>query len=100
MGKVGTAVQGVLYSSRTSKEGAKTRVAILLHCAGPEAQDIHSNFVFSDTEGYRANDYNSVLKKFKECCEPRNSESDLTLTKALDMSCSRGKQSAPKNYVR
>ena len=29
------------------KKEAKTRVAILLHCAGPEAQDIHNNFVFS-----------------------------------------------------
>ena len=56
------------------KKEAKTRVAILLHYAGPEAQDIHSNFVFSDTEGDRANDYNSVLKKFKEYCEPRKNE--------------------------
>ena len=53
------------------KKEAKTRVAILLDCAGPEAQDIHRNFVFSDIEGHRANDYNSVLKKFKEYCEPR-----------------------------
>ena len=57
------------------KKEAKTRVAILLNCAGPEAQDIHSNFVFSDTEGDRANDYMySVLKKFKEFCEPRKNE--------------------------
>ena len=56
------------------KKEAKTRVAILLHCTGPEAQDIHSNFVFSDTEGDRANDYNSVLKKFKEYCDPRKNE--------------------------
>ena len=56
------------------KKEAKTRVAILLHCAGPEAQDIHSNFVFSDTDGDRASDYNSVLKKFKEYCEPRKNE--------------------------
>ena len=33
------------------KKEAKSRVAILLHCAGSEAQDIHSNFVFSDTNG-------------------------------------------------
>ena len=51
------------------KKEAKTRVAILLHCAGPEAQDIHSNFVFSEADGDRASDYNSVLKKFKEYCE-------------------------------
>ena len=56
------------------KKEAKTRVAILLHCAGPEAQDIHSNFVFSDTDGDRSSDYNSVLKKFKEYCEPRKNE--------------------------
>ena len=56
------------------KKEAKTRVAILLHCAGPDAQDIHSNFVFSETDGDRASDYNSVLKKFKEYCEPRKNE--------------------------
>ena len=56
------------------KKGAKTRVAILLHCAGPEAQDIHSNFVFSDAEGDKEDDYNSVLKKFKEYCEARKNE--------------------------
>ena len=56
------------------KKEAKTRIAILLHCAGPEAQDIHSNFVFSEADGDRASDYNSVLKKFKEYCEPRKNE--------------------------
>ena len=56
------------------KKEAKTRVAILLHCAGREAQDIHNNFVFNDTDGDRASDYNNVLKKFKECCEPRKNE--------------------------
>ena len=30
--------------------------------------------MFSDTEGDRANDYNSVLKKFKENCKPRKNE--------------------------
>ena len=56
------------------KKEAKTRVDILLHCAGPEAQDTHSNFVFSEVDGDRASDYNSVLKKFKEYCEPRKNE--------------------------
>ena len=30
----------------------KTQVAILLHCAGPEAQDIFTNFVFANTVDY------------------------------------------------
>ena len=30
--------------------------------------------MFSDTDGDRASDYNSVLKKFKEYCEPRKNE--------------------------
>ena len=56
------------------KKEPKTRVAILLHCAGPEAQDIHSNFVFNEADGDRASDYNSVLKKFREYCGPRKNE--------------------------
>ena len=56
------------------KKEAKTRVTILLHCACPQAQDIHSNFVFSVTDGVRASDYNSVLKKFKEYCKPGKNE--------------------------
>ena len=38
------------------KKDAKTREPILLHYAGPEAQDIHSNLLFSDTEGDRTNE--------------------------------------------
>ena len=53
------------------KKEVKTRVAILLHCAAQEAQDIHSNFVFSETDGDRASDYKSVLKEY---CEPRKNE--------------------------
>ena len=30
--------------------------------------------MLSDTEGDRANDYNRVLKKFKEYCDPRKNE--------------------------
>ena len=43
---------GVYYTAtELVKKEARTRVAILLHCAGPEAQDIHSNFVFSEADG-------------------------------------------------
>ena len=50
----------------------KTQVAILLHCAGTEAQDIFTNFVFANTVDDK--DWEYVLKKFKTYCEPRKNE--------------------------
>ena len=48
----------------------KTQVAILLHCAGPEAQDIFTNFVFANTVNDKDANWEHVLKKFKTYCEP------------------------------
>ena len=55
------------------KKEAKTRVAILLHCAGPEAQDIHSNFVLKEI-GQRTITVCSRSSKSIIFCEPRKNE--------------------------
>ena len=45
------------------------QVAILLNCAGPEAQEIHEQFVFeNDAEAAKID---NVLLKFGEYCHPR-----------------------------
>ena len=50
----------------------KTQVSILLHCAGPEAQDTFTNFVFANTVDDK--DANACPEKFKTFCEPRKNE--------------------------
>ena len=52
----------------------KTQVAILLHCAGPEAQDIFTNFAFANTVTDKDANWEHVLKKFETYCEPRKNE--------------------------
>ena len=44
-------------------------MAILLNAAGPEAQEVHSQFKFSATDD--KTDYKTILKKFREYCKPR-----------------------------
>jgi hypothetical protein len=61
-------------AAELSKKSAKTQVAILLHCAGPEAQDIHANFKFSGVEGDKADNYLDVIAKFTNFVEPRKNE--------------------------
>ena len=61
-------------AAELSKNTAKTQVAILLHCAGPEAQDIYTNFVFANTDDDKDPNWEHVLKKFRDYCEPRNNE--------------------------
>ena len=56
-------------ASEISKKAKKVQVAILLHCAGPEAQEVHEQFVFG--EGVATDDYEIVLGKFKDYCQPR-----------------------------
>lgn len=46
-----------------------TQVAILLHTAGPEAQEIAATFTWN--EGEDKQDYAQVLAKFTAYCEPR-----------------------------
>ena len=52
----------------TSKS-APTQVGILLHTAGPEAQDVHETFTYTGDE--QRNDIETVLLKFRSYCEPR-----------------------------
>ena len=59
-------------ASELSEKEGKTQVAILLHCAGMEAQEIFSNFVFEAAED--KNNVEDVLKKFREYCEPKKNE--------------------------
>ena len=58
-------------AAELSKKDKKTKVAILLHCAGGEAQDIMRGFTFSGTEGDKRDVWMDVIKKFKEHCDPR-----------------------------
>ena len=46
----------------------ETHVAILLHTAGPEAQEIHQPVYANDDERI---EYNVVLGKLRAYCEPR-----------------------------
>ena len=59
-------------AAELSKKDAKTQVAILLHSAGLEAQEIFSNFVFGDEES--KDNVDDVLQKFKFYCEPKRNE--------------------------
>ena len=61
-------------AAELSKKPQKTQVAILLHCAGPEAQDIYSNFVFANNDDDRDTNWEHVLTKFRDNCEPRKNE--------------------------
>jgi len=51
-----------------SKKPKATQVAILLHAAGPEAQDVHDAFAWADGEDKA--DYKLILQKFDEYSEP------------------------------
>ena len=46
-----------------------TQVGILLHTAGPGAQDVHETFTYTGDE--QINDIETVLLKFRTYCEPR-----------------------------
>ena len=47
----------------------ETQLAILLHTAGPEAQEINQTLVYGNDDERR--DYNVVLGKLRAYCEPR-----------------------------
>ena len=59
-------------AAELSKKEETTQVAILLHSAGMEAQEIFSNFVFDAEESKDKVD--DVLAKFKSYCEPKKNE--------------------------
>ena len=62
-------------AAELNKKATQTQVAILLHCAGPEAQDIYPNFVFANNDDDRDTNWGHVLKKFQDYCEPRKKRS-------------------------
>ena len=51
------------------KKAKETQVAILLHTAGLEAQEIHQTLTYAEEEDSK--DYNFVLSKLRAYCEPR-----------------------------
>ena len=51
------------------KKKEKVQVAILLHAAGLEAQEIHKQFVYSENESKGS--LETVQKKFGAYCKPR-----------------------------
>ena len=51
------------------KKSKEVQVAILLHSAGPEAQEIHEQFQF--TEDGDKKEYLKILEKFGDYCKPR-----------------------------
>ena len=55
-----------------SKKPKKVQVAMLLHCAGAEAQEIHEQFEFAEDES--DDNYKTVLQKFREYCHPRKNK--------------------------
>ena len=52
-----------------ASKSAPTQVGILLHTAGPDAQDVHDTFTYTGDE--QRNDIETVLLKFRTYCEPR-----------------------------
>ena len=56
-------------ASEYKKKPKDIQVAILLNCAGTEAQEVHETFQFDDEEDKKNID--KVLEKFTEYCNPR-----------------------------
>ena len=61
----------LLASGAVEKE-EKVQTAILLHCAGPEVQEIYEHFVYG--EGQSKDDPQVVLQKLEEYCAPKTGE--------------------------
>ena len=59
-------------ATELSKNEGRTQVAILLHSAGVEAQEIFANFVSGTDED--KNKVDGVLQKFRSYCEPKKNE--------------------------
>ena len=56
-------------AAEVEKKPANVQIAILLHTAGAEAQEIHSQFTFSEDEN--KDDFKTVLDKFNSYCNPQ-----------------------------
>ena len=61
----------LVASGAVSKEKS-VQTAIILHCAGPEVQEIHEHFVYG--EGQSKDDPKIVLQKLEEYCAPKTGE--------------------------
>ena len=59
-----------LVAKAKDEKPDKRKVNMLLHCAGPEAIEEYSYFVFNAVESNKC--YEDVCKKFKELCEGPN----------------------------
>ncbi|CAN7976724.1 unnamed protein product, partial [Ixodes persulcatus] len=64
-------VELYLRATETTKRTDEQRAAILLHVAGLDAIEVYNTFTFAPEE---KQDYQTVLKKFKEYCMPRRNE--------------------------
>ena len=53
-------------AAELNKKAKATQEAILLHAAGPEAQDIHRDFSWSEED---KNCYKTILQKFIDYCK-------------------------------
>ena len=62
-----------MTAAELSKKAKATRVAILLHTAGPEALDVFSTFQWEEEAD--KDDTDKVLQKFREYCQPRKKHS-------------------------
>ena len=61
-----------MVAGELTKKTKATKAAILLHCAGPTAQDIYDTFQWA--EDADKDDVDQILAKFKNYCEPRKYE--------------------------
>ena len=61
-----------MVAGELTKKTKATKAAILLHCAGPTAQDIYETFQWA--EDADKDDVDQILAKFKNYCEPRKYE--------------------------
>ena len=58
-----------MRAAEVSQKPPATQVAILLHCAGPEALEVYNTFTFEAEED--RNSVDAVLGKYKSYCQPR-----------------------------
>ena len=65
-------VEFYLIASGADQKGEKVQTAIILHCAGPEVQEIYEHFEYS--EGENKDDPAVILKKLEEYCAPQTGE--------------------------
>ena len=58
-----------MRAAEVSQKPPATQVAIILHCAGPEALEVYNTFPFDGEED--RNSVDAVLGKYKSYCQPR-----------------------------